>query len=79
ECLPLAIYVFLNTATASIPKLFLERIHGTTVMGIFHLVNSPVMILQVGVAFLFTPFITIFASNLIKKDKSGFLKIAVRI
>ncbi|MEG1557564.1 MAG: oligosaccharide flippase family protein [Oscillospiraceae bacterium] len=79
ECLPLAIYVFLNTATASIPKLFLERIHGTTVMGIFHLVNSPVMILQVGVAFLFTPFITMFASKLIKKDKSGFLKSAVRI
>ena len=56
ECLPLAVYVFLNTAAASVPKLALERLMGTETIGVYNLVNSPVLILQVGLAFLFTPF-----------------------
>lgn len=79
ECLPLAAYVFLNTAAASAPKLTLERIMGTEMMGIYNLVNSPVLILQVGVAFLFTPFITTFANRLKNKDYSGFIKLSFYI
>ncbi len=79
ECLPLVIYSFCNTAASSIPKLVLERICGTGVMGIYSYVNSPVLILQVGVAFLFTPFITVFAGRLAAGDKAGFLKTALLI
>ena len=79
ECLPLVIYSFCNTAASSIPKLALERIHGTSVMGLYSYVNSPVLILQVGVAFLFTPFITMFANKLAAGDKHGFRRIAVLI
>lgn len=79
ECLPLVIYSFCNTAASSIPKLALERIHGTSVMGVYSYVNSPVLILQVGVAFLFTPFITVFANRLAAGDRDGFRKTAVQI
>ncbi|MEG1983680.1 MAG: oligosaccharide flippase family protein [Oscillospiraceae bacterium] len=79
ECAPLAIYVFLNTATASIPKLMLERMLGTPSMAIYSLVNSPVLILQVGVTYLFAPFITVFAHKLGAGDKKGFLKLAAYI
>ncbi len=79
ECLPLAVYVFLNTTTASIPKLFFERMAGTEAMGIYGLVNSPVLILQVGVAFLFAPFITTFANKLKDRDYKGFIRLSAFI
>ncbi len=79
ECLPLAVYVFLNTTAASVPKLALERIMGTEVMGVYNLVNSPVLILQVGVAFLFAPFITVFSNRLHDKDLRGFRKLSLVI
>ncbi len=76
ECAPLAVYVFLNTAAGSIPKLVLERTAGTNAIGIYNLVNSPVLILQVGVVYLFAPFITIFTDKLAAGDKAGFKKLA---
>lgn len=79
ECLPLALYVFCNTASASVPRIMLERVMDTTAAGMYNLVNSPVLILQVGVAFLFTPFITMFANKLREGDKKGFLKLAALI
>ncbi|MDO4566035.1 MAG: hypothetical protein Q4B42_01770, partial [Oscillospiraceae bacterium] len=79
DCLPLAAYVFLNTAVGSVPKLALERICGTVTIGVYNLVNSPVLILQVGVAFLFTPFIGSFAASLAKGDRRGFLSLAAKI
>ena len=42
-------------------------------MGIYNLVNSPVLVLQVGIAYLFAPFITHFTHRLEEKDKKGFL------
>lgn len=79
ECLPLAVYSFFNTAASNIPRLFLERLQGTTAAGIYGLANSPVMVIQVGIAFLFTPFITLFAEKLQKHDEKGFLAAAVKI
>ena len=79
ECAPLAVYVFMNTAVGSIPKLALERISGTVAIGIYNLVNSPVLILQVGVAFLFTPFITLFSGKLASGDTRGFRALAAKI
>jgi len=76
ECAPLAIYVFLNTATSSVPKLMLERLTDSDTMGVYGLVSSPVMIIQVGAAFLFTPFVTTFAHKLADGDASGFKKLA---
>ena len=76
ECAPLAAYAFLNTAAANTPKLFLERMLGTETMGIYNLVNSPVLILQVGVVYLFAPFVTSFSARLESGDRAGFLKLA---
>ncbi len=79
ECAPLAVYVFLNTAAASVPKLMLERMMGTNEIGIYNLVNSPVLILQVGVTYLFSPFITMFTEKLNNGDRRGFKKLAALI
>ncbi|MEG0752141.1 MAG: oligosaccharide flippase family protein [Oscillospiraceae bacterium] len=79
ECMPLALYVFFVTSAASVPKIMLERIMGTEIAGIYGLVNSPVMILQVGVAFMFTPFITMFAKKYRDCDRKGFLRLAALV
>ncbi|MBR0451538.1 MAG: lipopolysaccharide biosynthesis protein [Oscillospiraceae bacterium] len=73
QCLPLAIHTFLNGVSTNLPKIYLERILGTEHMGIYNLVNSPVLVLQVGIAYLFAPFITHFTHRLEEKDKKGFL------
>ncbi len=73
QCLPLAIHTFLNGVSTNLPKIYLERTLGTEQMGIYNLVNSPVLILQVGIAYLFAPFTTHFTRRLEQKDKKGFI------
>ena len=72
ECAPLAAYSFLNTTTASIPKLMLGRILGETALGIYGPVTQPVLLLQVGATYLFNPFITVFANSYARRDRKGF-------
>ena len=74
ECMPLAVYSFLNTTAASIPKLALKQLAGTDALGIYGSVTAPVLLLQVGATYLFTPFITMFADAYNKRDKRGFDK-----
>lgn len=74
ECLPLAVYSFLNTTTASIPKLVLASKMGETALGIYGPVTQPVVLLQVGATYLFNPFITIFATSYAHRDRKGFFK-----
>ena len=74
ECLPLAVYSFLNTTTASIPKLALSSRMGETALGIYGPVTQPVVLLQVGATYLFNPFITVFADSYARRDKKGFFK-----
>ncbi len=75
ECLPLALYAFCTTTTGTIPKLFLGRIWGDSVMGVYGLVNSPVLVLQVGVALLFGPFVVRFARMYSGGNRKGFLRL----
>ncbi len=74
ECAPLAIYSFLNTTTTTIPRIILERTFGSEMLGTYGSVTAPVLLLQVGATYLFTPFITMFASKYEQKDIKGFYK-----
>lgn len=79
ECLPLAAYAFLSTASASVPRTVLERLCGTELIGIYNLVNSPVLIIQVGIAYIFAPFIGVFADKLRSGHKKEFLQLAFKL
>ena len=74
ECLPLAVYAFLNTTIASVPRYYCERILGSVKLGYFNNVFLPVMILQVAVIYLFVPFITTFARLWTDRNGKGFYK-----
>lgn len=79
ECAPLAVYSFLNTTTASIPKLTLERTMGETALGIYGPVTQPVLLLQVGATYLFNPFITTFADSYARRDRKGFWRAMIGV
>ncbi|MEG2036574.1 MAG: lipopolysaccharide biosynthesis protein [Ruthenibacterium sp.] len=72
ECAPLALYSFLNTTTTSIPKILLGQISGGNALGVYGSVTAPVLLLQVGATYLYTPFITVFADRYAARDKHGF-------
>lgn len=74
ECLPLAVYSFLNSSVGSVVKHFCERICGTEAFGNFNSVFAPVQILQVGATYLFVPFITLFAHWWVDKEGKKFLR-----
>ncbi len=79
QCMPLAAYAFLNTGAASIPKIVLGRVWGEELMGVYGLANAPVLILQVGAVFLFTPFLIVFTKLYEQGDRKGFAKLALKV
>ncbi len=73
-CAPLALYSFLNSAVGSVIKLYCERICGVEAFSDFNNIFAPVQILQVGAAYVFVPFMTIFAHAWVDKNKARYLK-----
>ncbi len=73
-CAPLAVYSFLNSAVGSVIKLYCERICGVEAFSDFNNIFAPVQILQVGAAYVFVPFMTIFAHAWVDKNKGKYLK-----
>ncbi len=79
ECAPLAVYSFLNTAAASLPKLVLGRQLGEAALGVYGPVTQPVLLLQVGATYLFNPFITVFANSYARRDHKGFRRAMIGV
>ena len=79
ECAPLAVYSFLNTTTASIPKIMLERLLGSDAIGIYGPVTAPVLLLTTCANYLFIPFITTFSDRYAKKDAKGFYTSVLKV
>jgi len=74
ECVPLAVYSFLNSSIGSVVKLFCERICGTEAFGAFNNVFAPVQIVQVGAMYVFAPFMMYFARAWADRQKAAFYK-----
>lgn len=74
ECVPLAVYSFLNSSIGSVVKLFCERICGTEAFGAFNNVFAPVQLVQVGAMYIFAPFMMTFARYWADKKAREFRK-----
>ncbi len=73
-CAPLALYSFLNSAVGSVIKLYCERIAGVEAFSDFNNIFGPVQILQVGAAYVFVPFMTIFAHAWVDKNRKSYMR-----
>lgn len=76
---PLVIVAVTNNLSISLPKYFLERYYGETVLGYYSSVATPSMIVQVGASTIFIPLITPLADKLAEDDKKGFLDILKKV
>lgn len=74
ECIPLAVYSFLNSSIGSVVKLFCERICGTAEFGAFNNVFAPVQLVQVGAMYIFAPFMMHFARAWADRDRRTFTR-----
>lgn len=78
-CAPLAVYKLLESASASVPKFFLERQLGIDVLGIYSPATAPVLLLQTAASFLLVPLVTVFTSHIDSKNKKAFTSLFLKV
>ena len=76
---PLVVVAVTNNLSISLPKYFLERYYGETVLGYYSSVATPSMIVQVGASTIFVPLILPLADCLKENDKHGFKDILKKV
>lgn len=67
ECMPLAVQQTLFNVYATIPRFFLEKIHGEVILGIYSSITTPVVIIQAMANFIMVPYATQIAKNVSEK------------
>ena len=79
ECIPLVIYAFLNTTISNLPRLFLIEIKGEYIGGVFTSIIAPVVIIQLGASYIFTPLISVISVNYNKGNKKEYSNIIKKV
>jgi len=77
RCFPLMIVILIITFFASYSRYSLERIHGTEALGIYSSVIAPTVLIQLAVAFMFTPLINLFSECIKESNWRRFIKIFI--
>lgn len=67
-CSVLAMNGMISSYTAAYPKIVLEQVLGSELLGIYTTYANPAMIIQVAASFLFSPFVSIFSKYYNNKD-----------
>lgn len=79
ECMPLGIQHILFTSYASIPKIYIEKIYGQELLGIYASITTPVVIIQAMANFVMIPFASIMSDYAAIGDKFNLIKIIKKI
>ncbi|MGB4762507.1 MAG: oligosaccharide flippase family protein [Candidatus Saccharimonas sp.] len=79
ECLPLAIYTLLSNLIVAMPRVSLESIRGTEILGIYASIAIPAAIIQVVAGFVFAPVLTVFADHVDKRNFRLFHRLLFKI
>ena len=79
ETAPLCVYLFLNAAIVSAPKLFLERVSGEEILGAYSSIYAPALLLPVVLGYLYNPFAQVFGEHIKTQNRSAFLKLMMKL
>ncbi len=79
ETLPLCIYLFLNSALATIPKLILEKQCGEEILGAYSSIFAPALLISAAAGYFYSPFVTSFTRFYHAGDKKSFLSLFFKI
>ena len=75
QCLPAVIALFFSNAVPSIPRQVLGDMYGSTALGAYASIAAPVLIVQMGAQYVYSPLLGIFATKMHDGDYSGFLRL----
>lgn len=78
-CFPLLISGLLATVMGTVPRVSLERLWGSEMLGYFTSVTTPTLIVQVAASYLYSPLIPAFSYTLEEGDYKQFLKRTAKI
>lgn len=71
-CLPLAIYTSICAFSLGLPRIYIESVYSSEILGIYTIYAMPAMIVQVAATFFINPLLTFFAEILNNKDYKKF-------
>lgn len=75
ECWPLATYTFLTSLTMSIPRINLEYMKGSEILGVYASIAIPAAIVQILAGYIFSPMLGIFADHINTKSIKLFYRL----
>ena len=78
-CLPAAIALVFGWAIPSIPRQVLGIMLGSSALGVYASVASPVVVVQMGAQYIYSPLLSSFAQCYLAKDTSGFLRLFAKV
>lgn len=79
ECFPLAIFLFLSTTIATVPRFFLERELGSEILGVYFSINTPALIVQAFLAYVLSPLVPVFAKQLAEGALTEFRALFLKV
>lgn len=79
ECFPLCVYMLLFAAITTIPRIFLEKMKGTELLGVYASIFAPALLIQAGAGYLYTPLLSIFAEYQKRQDKKAFKNLFLKV
>ena len=79
ETAPLCVYLLLNVAIMTLPKLILERSCGEELLGAYSSIFAPALLIQAVMGYVYTPFATSFGACRAAGDRRGFLLLFAKL
>ena len=78
-CLPAAVALVFAGSIPSIPRQILGTMFGASALGAYASVASPVVVVQMGAQYIYSPLLSSFAQCYLAKDASGFLRLFAKV
>ncbi len=79
ETVPLCVYLFLNAAIISVPKLILGEVCGEELLGAYSSIYAPALLIPVVLGYVYNPFAQIFGEHCKTKDRKAFLMLMAKL
>lgn len=78
-CLPAAVALVFAGSIPAIPRQVLGAMFGASALGAYASVASPVVVVQMGAQYIYSPLLSSFAQCYLAKDASGFLRLFAKV
>lgn len=78
-CAPAVIALFFCSAVPSIPRQVLSSHYGTDMLGVYASIAAPVLIVQMGAQYIYSPMLTEFARRFHRANVRSFIKLLLEV